>query len=295
MNLVADLHLHSTVSDGTLSPAELMRRAAEAGLRTAALTDHDNLDGLGEAAEAAASLGIRFIPGVELSCGGGKEIHVLGYGYDPNHAELASFCREKQQERFVRTARMVEQLAENGVRVAYDRVLEIACGVPGRPHVGRAIVEAGYAGSLKEAFSHFLDPGRCGYVAKKDTPVAEGVRLLHRAGGVAVLAHPMQLKKSHAALDSLIGEWAKAGLDGIEVYHPSADAGDIPALLRIAERLDLLVTGGSDFHGREVKPDVAIGQGLERWRTAEKDVLLLTERIRQRQGQRSCYHTENME
>ena len=141
----------------------------------------------------------------------------------------------------------------------------------------------------------FLDPGRCGYVAKKDTPVAEGVRLLHRAGGVAVLAHPMQLKKSHAALDSLIGEWAKAGLDGIEVYHPSADAGDIPALLRIAERLDLLVTGGSDFHGREVKPDVAIGQGLERWRTAEKDVLLLTERIRQRQGQRSCYHTENME
>ena len=275
MTLFADLHLHSTVSDGMLTPEELVCRASDTGVTCMALTDHDNLDGLEEAAAAAGKTGMTLIPGIELSCGGEKEIHVLGYGFNPDDVELNEFCREKQEERYSRAKRMTDQLVDRGISIRYERVLALANGVPGRPHVAQAIVEAGFASSLQDAFRRFLNPGCCGYVAKKDVPVAHGAALIRHAGGCPVLAHPMQLGKSHAVLDSLIREWTEHGLMGIEVYHPSADAGDIPALIRITERCGLLITGGSDYHGRTVKPDIEIGQGLNRWRSMRQDVMKL--------------------
>ena len=276
----ADLHLHSTASDGTLSPAELVRHAHDCGITVMALTDHDNLSGIPEAGEEAKRLGMRLVPGVELSCGAEKEIHVLGYGFDPGNAALLEFCRAKRSEREERAAEMVRRLEANGMKIEFSRVLALAKGAPGRPHVARALLEAGHVHSMKEAFTKYLAPGKCGYVPKKEVRVPEAVELLREAGGIAVLAHPMQLSLGSQMLESLIGEWTEAGLSGVEVYHPSADAGDLPMLSGIAKRLGLLITGGSDFHGKEVKPDIGVGQGLSRWRDMESDVDKLLKRIR---------------
>ena len=273
--IIADLHMHSTASDGTLTPDAVVERAAALGCGCMALTDHDTVAGLSEATAAAEACGIRLIPGIEMSCGGDREIHVLGYGFAPDHPAILEYCRHKREERFLRAERMVERLAENGMPIGLERVLRLAKGAPGRPHVARALIEAGHATSVKEAITRFLIPGKCAYVPKSEVSVAQAVRVLAQAGGIAVLAHPAQLSIGKEALESVVCEWASQGLRGIEVYHPSADAGDLPRFLGIARRLDLLVTGGSDFHGCEVKPDIEIGQGLSRWQGAQDDLRAL--------------------
>ena len=275
----ADLHLHSTASDGAYAPAALMARAAALGLTHAALTDHDSVAGLDEAAEAAERLGMTLIPGVELSCGAQKEIHVLGYGFDPGDAALAAFCRMRVAQREARAEAMVQRLAEWGKPVSMARVRALAQGVIARPHVARALVEAGHAATVSEAFERYLKPGRPAYVPKEDVKVAQAVRLIAQAGGVAVLAHPMELKMGGALLESLIGEWQAQGLAGVEVYHPSASNNHAAFLFHLAQRCGLLVTGGSDFHGEAVRP-TEIGEGLERWRTMERDVRALQARLR---------------
>lgn len=275
----ADLHLHSTASDGTLAPRELVERAAREGFDTIALTDHDSVAGVAEASEAAARHGLRLLAGAELSCGGQKEIHVLGYGLDTRCEALLRFLARLRAQREERAARMVALLGENGVRISLARVHELARGVVARPHVARALVEAGVVPSVSEAFERYLVPGRCAYVPKADVKVAEAVRLIHEAGGAAVLAHPMELKMGMAALEPLIGEWAAQGLDGVEVWHPSAASNHAQALLSLARREGLLVTGGSDFHGPAVR-ESSIGEGVERWTTREQDVAALLARIR---------------
>ncbi|MCI7737306.1 MAG: PHP domain-containing protein [Clostridiales bacterium] len=273
-----DLHLHSTASDGTLAPGALVRRAAEEGFTMLALTDHDNVDGIGEAQAAAQEAGIRLVPGVELSCGAQKEIHILGYGIDTQNGPLLAFSRHRREEREARARKMVERLAQAGMTVSLSRVHELARGVVARPHVARALVEAGYASSVSDAFDHFLVPGKCGYVPKEEVRVAQAVALIHGAGGVAVLAHPMQLKLGDMALDALVCEWKGQGLDGLEVYHPSAQNNHAAMLLRLARREGMLVTGGSDFHGEAVR-ESRIGEGVERWTDAESDVAALLARI----------------
>lgn len=274
----ADLHLHSTASDGELTPKALLHCAAQEGFTLLALTDHDSVEGIAEAREAARECGIRLIPGVELSCGAQKEIHVLGYGFDTQNKGILAFCRARRAQREERAAQMVRQLCENGAPVSLDRVRELARGVVARPHVARALVEAGHASSVPDAFDRYLVPGRCGYVPKEDVKVADAVRLIGQAGGVAVLAHPMELKLGEAALASLIGEWKAQGLAGIEVFHPSAQNNHAAYLLHLARQEGMLVTGGSDFHGRGVR-DSRIGQGLERWTGVEGDVQALLARI----------------
>lgn len=275
----ADLHLHSTASDGTLAPRELVERAAREGFDTIALTDHDSVAGVAEASEAAARHGLRLFAGAELSCGGQKEIHVLGYGLDTRCEALLRFLARLRAQREERAARMVALLGKNGVRISLARVHELARGVVARPHVARALVEAGVVPSVSEAFERYLVPGRCAYVPKADVKVAEAVRLIHEAGGAAVLAHPMELKMGMTALEPLIGEWAAQGLDGVEVWHPSAASNHAQALLSLARREGLLVTGGSDFHGPAVR-ESEIGEGVERWTTREQDVAALLARIR---------------
>lgn len=274
----ADLHMHSTASDGVYSPEELMARAAGLGYTHVALTDHDSTAGLGPAREAAARLGMRLIPGVELSCGAQREIHVLGYGFDPENAALRAYCERRAAQREERAEAMVQRLCALGKSIDMKRVRELAGGAIARPHVARALLEAGYVTSVADAFDRFLKPGRPAYVPKEDVKVADAVRLLAQAGGVAVLAHPMELKLGETQLESLLGEWKAQGLAGVEVYHPSAQNNHAAFLLRLARREGLLVTGGSDFHGEAVRKN-EIGEGLDRWKTMESDMQALLARI----------------
>ena len=275
----ADLHMHSTASDGVFAPGELMRQAAQAGLTLVALTDHDSLAGLAAARAAASSLGMRLIPGVELSCGGEKEIHVLGYGFDPEDGALLRFCREHHREREERAEKMVRRLSEHGMTISLARVRELARGVIARPHVARALIEAGYASSVSDAFDRFLLPGKCGYVPKANVRVSEAAALIHGAGGVAVLAHPMKLKMGELALGSVVREWAGQGLDGLEVYHPSAQSNHAARLEALARELGLLVTAGSDYHGEAVSPDRHLASECGRWKNMESDAQALLKRI----------------
>lgn len=274
----ADLHMHSTASDGVFAPDELMRRAASLGFTHVALTDHDSMAGIPLARKTAEALGMTLIHGVELSCGAQKEIHVLGYGFDPENQALKAFCAERVRQREARTRAMVEKLCALGKPVDMARVKELARGVMGRPHVARALVEAGHVLSVSEAFDRYLKPGKPAYVPKEDVKVSEAVRLIDEAGGVAVLAHPMELKMGDTMLESLIGEWKGQGLAGVEVYHPSAQNNHARFLDGLARSEGLLVTGGSDFH-RDGEKDVRLGQGLERWTTAAGDVQRLLERL----------------
>lgn len=270
----ADLHLHTTASDGTLTPEQLAGRTAGEGFELIAVTDHDSTAGVAQARKAAKELGLTVLTGVELSCGAQKEIHILGYGFDPENAALEQFCAQRRAQRIARTEEMVRRLCALGKPVSLDRVRELARGVMGRPHVARALAEAGHVASVSEAFERYLKPGKPGYVPKEDVRVSEAVRLVREAGGVAVLAHPMELKMGETALESLIHEWKTQGLSGVEVYHPSAQNNHVHALYQMARREGMLVTGGSDFHG-ETAHRSSIGEGLERWRTAQEDVAAL--------------------
>jgi len=271
--------MHSTASDGVYAPDELMKRAVGLGFTHVALTDHDSVAGIPLARETAEKLGMTLTNGVELSCGAQKEIHVLGYGFDPDNEALRAFCEERVAQREARTAAMVQRLCELGKPIDMARVRELARGVMGRPHVARAMLEAGYVLSVSEAFDRYLKPGRPAYVPKEDVKVSEAVRLIDQAGGIAVLAHPMELKMGDTMLESLIGEWKGQGLAGVEVYHPSAQNNHASFLLHLAQRENMLVTGGSDFHGEAVRR-TEIGEGLDRWRTMESDMHALLERIR---------------
>lgn len=276
--LKADLHLHTTASDGLHTPSALVHMAHEEGFGLIAITDHDSVEDIKEAQEAARACGIRLLSGVELSCGAQKEIHVLGYGFDPEDRALAAFCCERVAQREARTAAMVQKLCELDKPIEMERVRALARGVMGRPHVARAMLEKGYVNSVSDAFERFLKPGKPAYVPKEDVKVSEAVRLIHEAGGAAVLAHPMELKMGDTMLESLIGEWKMQGLDGVEVYHPSAQNNHASFLYHLAQRCALLVTGGSDFHGETVRK-TGIGEGLDRWRSVESDVNALLARI----------------
>lgn len=273
--------MHSTASDGVLAPDQLMQRAKALGFTHVALTDHDSMSGIPLARETAKKLGMTLIPGVELSCGAQKEIHVLGYGFDPENEALGTFCRERVRQREARTAAMVERLCALGKPVEMARVKELARGVMGRPHIARALLEAGHVSSVSDAFDRFLKPGKPAYVPKEDVKVSEAVRLIREAGGIAVLAHPMELKMGDTMLESLIGEWKSQGLEGVEVYHPSAQNNHASFLLHLAQRESMLVTGGSDFHGEAVRKS-EIGEGLDRWRGVEEDIKALLARIESR-------------
>jgi len=277
----ADLHLHTTASDGVHSPEELVFKAARQGFDFIAVTDHDSVDGFLQARAAGKRLGVRVLSGVELGCTAHREVHVLGYGFDPENRALMDFCRSRVSEREARAEEMVARLCAAGKPVSMDRVRELARGVMARPHIARALVEAGHASSVHDAFERFLKPGRPTYVPREKVPVSEGVRLIRQAGGVAVLAHPMELKMGETTLESLVEEWKSQGLSGVEVYHPSAQNNHAAFLLSMARRLGMLATGGSDFHGEAVRK-TNIGEGLDRWKTMEDDVDALLARVQYR-------------
>lgn len=254
-----DLHCHSTASDGTDTPAELMRNAAAAGLDVVALTDHDTTRGYAEAI-AALPAGLTLVPGAELSCRvDGVSMHMLAYLFDPEEPALLAERELVRDDRVPRAKGMVARLNELGVPVTWEQVERIAAGGSvGRPHVASALVELGVVETVSDAFTEeWLADGGRAYVAKHETDPFEAIRLVKAAGGVCVFAHPAAAKRGRTVPESAIAEMAAAGLDGIEVDHMDHDAETRERLRGLAKDLGLLVTGSSDYHGS--RKTVALG------------------------------------
>jgi predicted metal-dependent phosphoesterase TrpH len=240
-----DLHMHSTASDGALPPAEVVAAAAGAGVSAIALTDHDAIAGLVEARQAGERLGVRVVAGVELSAHeGAKEVHLLGLHLDRLN-EIDRDLTGLRASRRSRAERIVERLNAIGVPVTLDAVLaEAGSGAIGRPHVARVLVNTGWARDFRDAFDRYLGTGKPAYVEKQPFAIKDAIALVHRSGGLAVLAHP-GAEATRERLESL----AAVGLDGVEVLHPSHRADDIARIEALVDHLHLVPSGGSDWHG----------------------------------------------
>ena len=266
MSWLCDLHTHSSVSDGVLSPAELVSRAHRSGVALLALTDHDDIAGIAEASSRAEELGLELLPGIELSVSeedGPRQMHILGLGIDPRTPLLLERVAVFRSRRRERARRIVERLNEMGVSIRFERVLEIGGeGSLGRPHVARALVEAGICSSSDEAFTRFLRRGRSAYVPSDRLDAGSAISLIHTAGGVASLAHPPRSLGVNAAggLEAFVGRLVLLGLDALEVHHPSHKPREEKRLRRLVRTHGLVATGGSDFHGDE-RPQVEPGRG----------------------------------
>ncbi len=252
-----DLHIHTTASDGRLTPEEVVERAAKLGLGVIAVTDHDSVEGV----EAALSQAQRFpnllvIPGVELSCEDEQEIHILGYFLDVNHPRLKSKLRSLHDSRVNRGKRILQRLADLGLNLDWGRVLSLAHGGSvGRPHIAQAMLERGYVSSIREAFEKYIGQDGPAYVRRERLAPIEAVELIVEAGGLPVIAHPA----GTAELEALVQELKRHGLVGLEAFYPGYSGETIQQLRLLARQHGLIVTGGSDFHGFEVPP-IEIGE-----------------------------------
>ena len=267
-----DLHSHSRVSDGSETPRRVVELAADAGCSAVALTDHDSLAGLAEAGETARELGVRLVPGCEVSCrkpapppGAPRiagSVHVLVYFVEPGSGPLQDELVTLRGDRAVRNRELAVRLGELGTGVTYEDVLAEAgdeAGM-GRPHFARALVRAGAAQDIDDAFDRYLADGRPGYVPKGRIDAPDVARLAHASGGVAVLAHPLSLGLNPQHLERLVAELAEEGLDGIEAIYSSYEPDQRSVLRRMADRTGVVATGGSDFHG-SFKPGLHMGTG----------------------------------
>lgn len=258
-----DLHTHSTASDGTCTPRELMIQAKEIGLSAIALTDHDTLDGLDEAALAAGELGLTFVAGIELEIQHHPgEFHLLGLGLEDWHnSSLALFLDEIREHRNERNTRMMELIREDGIEISQDDLDRAAGGrIIARPHFARVLVEKKVARNIKHAFDRFLAVGQKFYLPKEVISLEKGIKLIHEAGGKAVVAHPLSLYLSWGRMPALFSEWKEMGLDGIEARHSGANKNQMARFENLAREVDLIVSGGSDYHGTNRK-DRALGKG----------------------------------
>ncbi|HZW89546.1 MAG TPA: PHP domain-containing protein [Myxococcaceae bacterium] len=252
-----DLHSHTTASDGELSPEDLLARARAAGVTTLAVTDHDTVKGLARARAAGEAQGVRLVPGIEVSTESeGREIHILGHFVNPEEPGLAGFSDRLRDERAERMGRMVERMNQLGFPVTLAEVERVAAGAHlGRPHLALALLGRGYVTSSKEAFDRFLGDGKPGYVDRFRVSAEDAIAMLHRAGGTATIAHPGSSRVSPYTLERL----TRAGLDGLEIFHPDHVPSQREAFLRQANALGLVPTAGSDYHGPRVTPDRSLG------------------------------------
>ena len=257
-----DLHLHTTYSDGSLSPAEVLGMAQRANVAAAAITDHDTVQGIPEAMEIVRKLGVEVIPGVELGTQhGGGELHVLGYFLDWQDPQLLARLASMRESRHVRNPRIIERLNALGLEISYDEVQALASNESiGRPHIARVLMNKGYVGSAKEAFDRYLARGKAAYVARELPDPVTAIEWIRAARGVPVLAHPTWIRETAGGLLPFCARLKEAGLMGVEVHYSTHRPADTAAYLDLARRLDLLVTGGSDFHGL-TKPDIEVGYG----------------------------------
>lgn len=249
---VADLHVHTTASDGAYSLPEVAGLARDVGLEIIAITDHDNVSAVGPERNVN---GIEIIPGVELSAEwGAREAHILGYYIDPRDVTLSGTLNILQEKRRDRLQTILQKLNDLKVDIDPQEILDMAAGGSvGRLHVAERLIDKGYAGSLYEAFRDFLGPEGKAFVPKTRISVHDSIEIIHAAGGAAALAHP-----GFIFAPDEVREFARWGLDGIEAYYPRHSQSDVTQALKLAEELDLVVTGGSDFHGRYMS-DIPIG------------------------------------
>ena len=264
-----DLHIHTTASDGTDSPEAVVALAAEKGFSIIAITDHDTMRGVPEAIAAGEKYGVRVIGGVEISAGGQTEVHVLGYGVrDVERLEQTlTLMRDKRAERM---AGMVEKLRALGVDVTLDEVTALSGGSVGRSHLARVLIDKGVVRDVREAFAKYLSPGKPAYVEREKLGVQQAVRLIADCGGLPVIAHPGQNRGESYWGRERFHALKAYGLRGIEVYHMAHGAAQAAAFERIARAENLLVTGGSDYHG-QVK-NVDMGDGMQHWRRRGEDL-----------------------
>ncbi|QDQ91539.1 PHP domain-containing protein [Rhodococcus sp. WB9] len=252
--MLIDLHTHSTASDGTDSPADLVRAAGAAGLDIVAITDHDTTAGWAEAV-AALPAGLALVRGMEMSCEGRGEdgrpvaVHLLAYLFDPAHAAFARERERLRNERIVRIRAMAELMMEDGLPIDADEVLAEAGPAAGRPHLARALMRAGVVGSVGEAFVDLLAPRGRYFVDKSDTPLDDAVQLVAEAGGVSVLAHGRARTRGRLLSLDHVRDLAEAGLHGLEAHHPDHSSDDARVLQELADECGLVVTGSSDYHG----------------------------------------------
>ena len=260
-----DLHLHTTASDGVMTPSELVRYAKAKGLRAIAITDHDTIEGLEEGLSEGERIGFEVIPGLEISVKHSPgSMHLLGYFLDIHHPLLTERLQYLQQARAERNPKIAEKLKELGVKLTYEEVLKASGGGQvGRPHFAQVLMEKGYVRTFQEAFDRFLKKGAAAYVEKVRFAISEALHFIKEAGGVAVLAHPNTLgMKGHSALEDLVLQLVKEGLQGIEVYYPEHSPLEVAQYKVLAERHGLLATGGTDYHGMEGNElDIGVGRG----------------------------------
>lgn len=266
-----DLHLHTTHSDGSFSAAEVVRLAHQAKVTTLAITDHDIVTGIPEAIATGAELGIEIIPGVEISSRvGDSELHILGYFLNWQDPELNQRLASLRESRHSRNPQIIERLRSLGLDVTYEEVRALAgTDAIGRPHIARLLMEKHYVTSAKDAFDRYLANGRPAYVARELPPPADAIAWIKAAGGVAVLAHPTWATSAGEELEPLLATLKTEGLGGIEVHYSTHTKRQTTKYLGLAKKLDLLITGGSDFHGI-TKPDIEVGIGRGGLKISEK-------------------------
>ena len=259
---IIDLHVHSTESDGTLTPEDLVAEAKKVGLAAFALTDHDTCQGVGKAMPCEASAGIELIPGIELSTDyHGKEVHIVGLYIDIENEQLLKKTAEYRKCRSERNALMVEALRKEGLSITMEElVAENPDCVITRANIARFLYEHGQIKSVREAFDRYIgDHCKC-YVGRLKVASTDAVRLIKEAGGTAILAHPLLYGLSNTNLQKMIDELKPVGLDGLEAIYPTYTTGEEQQMKRLARENGLLISGGSDFHGSN-KPDIALGRG----------------------------------
>ena len=256
-----DLHVHTTASDGTYTPAEVVELAHKTGLAAIAITDHDTVSGYAEAARRGAELGVEIVPGIEISTKYGSSIHMLGYYIDMGSEGLHHILDWIVEDRDARARKMAELMAADGLPVSFDIMKERYGEVIGRPHFANMLVELGLARDVQDAFDRYVEKGQRYYVGRTILPIERAIGLIIKADGVPVLAHPFQYKRDDAGLRELIEYCMQHGLRGMECYYTGYTPEQSAYLASLADEYGLIKTGGSDFHG-ENKKHILLGRGL---------------------------------
>lgn len=259
--MIADLHTHSTASDGQYRPRELIGLAKRSGIEVLSLTDHDTLDGIPEAITSGKEQGLTILRGVELGAAEYKNLHLLGYGFSCDAPHLSALCQTMRSSRDARKYRIIDFLHEQGVIISLDEVEELAGGtIIARPHFAQVMVRHGYVSSNREAFERYLDTEEYQKIERFKASARDCISAIRADGGHVSLAHPYQVGLDDEKLEALVCQLKANGLEAIECFYPRHTPEQTAFYLELAQKYDLHITGGSDFHGERVKPDIKLKQ-----------------------------------
>ncbi len=257
-----DLHTHSTCSDGSFTPKEIIAHADEIGLYAVALTDHDNIDGILEAKKEALKRDIIFIPGIEISCDFSSELHIVGLNIDCESEKLVNLTNKFKEDRKKRNINTIKRLNDAGIDINLEEAKKYSTGnALGRAHIAKVMVDKGYASSVKDAFKKYLGKGKIGYSNEFRISYKDAISVIKESGGVAILAHCHYLNMNEDEFIEFIKELKSYGLNGLEGYYTEYTKEQSDFYISVCKKLDLIISGGSDFHG-DMKPDIKLGKGF---------------------------------